>query len=303
MSDSRKRAGARALTINHRQELAHRFAWASLLAVLLLPFLLLGGCGGGSGDGNTAVTGTSQAPSPTGLSAVQQDVAEKLYAGTPRTPPNFYADPPPAGVTGAVQTLHLKNTDTTPGAVSRYELCSDDSAQALAWSEGKTATLANYADLVEQNANAQLFEFVRVPRNDATARLRHRVFRCSFLDRTNTDLANDNGVAGSVNERPLNAALLKQLAEYLWEFTVFNNADHIVLSSNAASPAAAGEIAHVIDMARLVRGATTADCDRIELLRWTHMLNTGSGALRRQLDTLSSFSVRRSNGVVSSCTP
>lgn len=289
--------------MDHRQAKLRRAAQVWLVAALLVAYVVLAGCGGGSGGSNNAVGGTSQAPSPSGLTATQQDAAEKLYAGTPRTPVGFFADPPPVGVTGSVQTLHLKSTDETPGAASRYELCSNDSAQALAWSEAKTASLASYADLVEQNANAQLYEFVRVPRSDANARLRHRVFRCSYVDRSNTDLPSDTGPAGVVNQRPLDAALLRDMAEYLWQFTTFNNADHIVLASAAASASSASEIAHAIDMARLTRGATASDCDRIDLLRWTHTLNTTTGALRRQLDTVSTFNARRANGVVGSCPP
>jgi hypothetical protein len=290
--------------MDNRQAALRRAARVWLVAVLLVAYVVLAGCGGGSGSGSNSGPGTvSQAPSPTGLTASQQATAEKLYAGTPRTPADFYADPPPVGATGSVQTLHLKNTDATPGAAGHYELCSDDSAQALAWSESKTAALSSYADLVEQNATPRLFEFVRVPRNDVNARLRHRVFRCSYVDRSATDLVSDSGPAGTVYQRPADAASLKDLAEYLWQFTLFNNADHVVLTSTAASATGANEIAHAIDMARLTRGATASDCDRIDLLRWTHTLNTSTGALRRQLDTVSTFSARRANGVVSSCPP
>jgi hypothetical protein len=54
---------------------------------------------------------------------------------------------------------------------------------------------------------------------------------------------------------------------------------------------------------RLTRGATAADCDRVDLLRWTHTVNIDTGAMRRQLETLSSFGARRTNGIVSACSP
>ena len=305
MSYARKRPRHRAVALDTRQSALRRAAGAWLVAALIVAYVMLAACGGSasSSAGSGASSGSNpQAPSPALLTAAQQSAAEKLYAGTPRTPADFLADPPPAGVTGAVSTLHLKSTDTTPGAAQRFELCSDDSAQALAWSEVKTTALASYADLTEQNVSTRLFEFVRVPRNDVNARLRHRVFRCSYLDRSGTDLASDSGAAGMVNLRPMDAGALKDLGEYLWQFTLYNNADHVVLAS-APVGAATNEIAHAIDMARLTRGATANDCDRIDLLRWTHTLNTSTGALRRQLETLSSFTSRRANGVVASCTP
>ncbi len=285
----------------------------SARAAWLLAAMALSGCGGSSGTAPTSTptpNSAPQAPSPPDLSAPERDAAQKVYSGTPRTPADFLSDPPPPGVIGAVSTLHLKSSDITPTTAVNFELCSDDTAEALAWSELRTARLPIYADLVEQNVSPRLIEFVRVPRNDSNARLRQRVFRCSYLDRSSSDLAADNGFAGTANTRPLDAAALKDLAEYLWQFTPFNNADYVVLRSAAVAVAVdssgatmATDIAHAIDMARLIRGSTSDDCDRIELLRWTHTLNTASGALRRQLETLSSFGAHRTNGVVASCTP
>jgi hypothetical protein len=284
-----------------RQAALRRAARVWLVAALLLAYVVLTACGGGAAAPPAGSTGSNpQAPSPPSLSASQQSAAEKLYAGTPRTPVDFLADPPPPGVTGIVSTTHLKNTDATPGAATRFELCSDDLAQALAWSEAKTVVLASYADLVESNASTRLFEFVRVPRNDATARIRHRVFHCSYIDRSGSDLAADSGPAGTLNQRPIDAAALRDMAEYLWQFTLFNNADYVVMQS-AAVTATAGELAHAIDLAHLTRGATTTDCDRVDFMRWTHTVNIATGSIRRQLETLSSFGTRRANGLVSAC--
>jgi hypothetical protein len=215
-----------------RHAALRRAARVWLVAALLVAYVVLAACGGG-GDASMATAGGAasnpQAPSPPSLSAAQQSVAEKIYAGTPRTPADFVTDPPPAGVTGSVSTTHLKNTDTAPAATSHFELCSDDLAQALAWSETKTAALSTYADLIDTNSSTRLFEFVRVPRNDASARIRHRVYRCSYIDRGSTELTSDSGAAGLVNLRPIDASALKDLSEYLWQFTPFNNADHVVL--------------------------------------------------------------------------
>ena len=46
-----------------------------------------------------------------------------------------------------------------------------------------------------------MFEVVRVPRADVTAMVRHRVFRCDYLDRSSTDLRADVGAA-AMNQRP-----------------------------------------------------------------------------------------------------
>lgn len=276
-------------------------------AALGAGLLLLSACGGG---GDAAPTGT---PPPAAAAAPSQavpaasdatasrrlGVAEKLYAGTPRVPEGFALEPAPAGITGPVATLHLKNTDVgLPGA--RHELCSGDPAEALAWSEQRASWQGSYADLVETNASATRFEFVRVPRSDNTARLRHRVLRCSWLDRSGTDLDVDSGAAGVLKPAPVSVEALRDLAEYLWQFTAFNNADHVVLAS-AAGSAPAGQVAWQLEMARLVRGTGGAQCDRIDRLAWTYVADSASGALTRRLDVLESFGARRDAAGVSLC--
>ena len=55
--------------------------------------------------------------------------------------------------------------------------------------------------------------------------------------------------AGKMPKRPLTAAELKKLAEYLWQFTMFNNADYAVESSAAAQ--SGGTIMQTIRMGQL----------------------------------------------------
>ena len=56
------------------------------------------------------------------------------------------------------------------------------------------------------------------------------------------------------NQRPLTAVELEKLAEYLWQFTMFNNSDHVVVSSRVTT--AGGSLVHTIRMGQLVRGAS-----------------------------------------------
>ena len=267
---------------------------ATVLAPALASACLwLAGCGGG--EATAPVT-------PPVSTAYEKSVAQHAYSGTPRTPADFYADPPPAGVTGVVATTHLKNADVAaPANGSRYELCSDDMAQAITWSEVLPTFNGSYADIVDVSSNAQTIEVLRVPRSDVNARLRHRVFRCSYVDRSTTDLDSTSGSAGVVNLRPLTSASLKTLTEYLWQFTLHNNADHVVLSS-AAGTAAAGQISHVIEMARLTRATVAGQCDQIDVLQWTHTADATAGTLQRALATTRTFRARRDSlGEVSIC--
>jgi hypothetical protein len=276
----------------------------------LLGSLLMGAlaaCGGGGGassptpSSSPASSPAATAPGASDDTARRSAIAEKVYVGAPRVPDGFLVETVPAGITGPTATSHLKNTDL--GAASptpRFEVCSNDAAEALAWSEQRAAWQGSYSDLVETNASERMFEFVRVPRADTSARLRHRIFRCSWLDRTTTDLDVDSGAAGTLKALPVAIGTLQFTSEYLWQFTAFNNADHVVLSS-AAAAVAAGQVGWRIEMARLTRGATAADCDRIDRLAWTHVADVAAGTLTRRLETLETFRTRRENGVAQAC--
>jgi len=277
------------------------------VAPAALASLLLAGCGGGGGGSGAAssasVPSAAASAPPTADDATQRRaaMAEKLYLGVPRVPAGFSLDAAPAGATGPVATQHLKNTDLGATAPTpSHEVCSNDPAEALAWSELRASWQGAYSDLVETTVSERVFEFVRVPRSDTTARLRHRIFKCAYLDRAGTDLDADTGAAGLLKPAPVSVEALRTAAEYLWQFTAFNNADHVVLASSAMT-ASSGQAAWRIEMARLTRGANAADCDRIDRLAWTHVADPASGVLMRRLETLETFRARRENGVVQVC--
>ena len=276
----------------------------------LASVLTLAACGGG-GSGSTAPAAAgpqpavvappgNTSPAPT-TNAADSALADRLYKGTARTPDGFDVETRPANVTGTLATRHIKNTDfaTGPQALGNsYEICTNDMAQALEWSERLAGWQGQYSDLVEIRSDARLFEVVRVPRADVTAMLRHRVFRCDYLDRSSSDLRTEAGAAGNMNQRPLTAAELERLAEYLWQFTPFNNSDYVVQSSSATQSGAS--VVHTIRMGKLVRGAVGA-CDTVEISDWTHTMNPTDGTLTRALTPVRSFKARSSNGGVEFC--
>ncbi len=300
-----RRLGIFAATASRRSlgREASRLLGSSLLCTL-------SACGGGGGSGSgpsSATTATTPASAATSVPIVIDEaarrtaIAEKLYVGVPRVPSGFFVEPTPSGITGPLATLHLKNTDLGATAPTpRFEVCSNDAAEALAWSEQRANWQGSYSDLVETNASERMFEFVRVPRVDTTARMRQRIFRCGWLDRAATDLDVDTGAAGVLKTLPVAVEMLQFASEYLWQFTGFNNADHVVLSAGAAS-AATGQLGWRIEMARLTRGATSADCDRIDRLAWTHVADVAGGALTRRLEMLETYRASRENGVVQLC--
>jgi hypothetical protein len=279
---------------------------------MMLATMTLAACGGG-GSGAAAPSGNSQpasvappASQPANLppsgngSAADLALADRLYKGDARTPAGFDVESRPANVAGMVSTRHLKNTDfvTGPQAITPvYEVCTNDLAQALDWSERQATFQGQYSDLSEVNSDAHMFEIVRVPRSDATAVIRHRVFRCDYLDRTGSDLRADAGAAGSMNQRPLTGPELEKLAEYLWQFTTFNNSEYAVESSSASN--ASGALVETIRMGRLVPGAS--GCDNVQVLDWTHTMDATTGVLTRTLTIVRTFKAKNASGSTQLC--
>ena len=279
---------------------------------VLVTASLLAACGGGGGagssappsSGNTQPASVSPPPvsnTPPSTSAADLDLAARLYQGDARTPAGFDVESRPSNVAGTLSTRHLKNTDvaTGPQAISPiYEMCTNDMAQAIDWSERQATYQGQYSDIAEVHGDTRMFEIVRVPRADVTAMIRHRVFRCDYVDRTNSDLRADAGSAGSMNQRPLTADELEKLAEYLWQFTLFNNSDYAVASSSTTVDGS--NIVQTIRMGQLVRGSA-GGCDTVQLMDWTHTMNSTNGSLTRTLGNVRSFQVKSTSGAVSSC--
>jgi hypothetical protein len=278
-----------------------------------MALVTLAACGGGGGSGSSApassgsqpaaapVATTSAPVSPTTPSNEDVSLADRLYKGTSRTPDGFDIEARPSNVYGTLSTRHLKNTDFAAGpqaAGPTFEICTNDMAQAIAWSESLATWNGMYSDLVEVREDSRMIEVVRVPRFDPAAMLRHRVFRCDYLDRSGSDLRADAGAAGSFNQRPLNESEFEKLGEYLWQFTMFNNADHAVISSRVTT--AGGSLVHTIRMGQLVRGAS-GGCDTSTLVEWKHTMNTTTGAMVRELSTVRSFRVQTSSGSIALC--
>lgn len=263
-----------------------------------LTALFLSACGGG-GDSSAPAPTASAPPRPIEQSDLQ--IAQSVYGSGPRTPASFYDDPPPSGYS-YVSTMHLKNVSVDATVVAPeplYELCTDDWNQALAWSELSAQHEPQHSDLVETSDDPRYFEFGRVRQGDPTFYVRARVFKCAYLDRSAANLRDAAGPAGQLNRRPLTSAELRDLSEYLWQFTQYNNVGYAVLKSSGSS--AGGEMAHTLHLGSLARGALSSSCDRVDVLAWRHTLDTTSGRMELEVQTLWSFGAHEAAGVVALC--
>lgn len=258
------------------------------LAALLA---LLAACNGTETGGETAAAQASTARS--GITTSDARIAEQLYAGTPRVPADFLSDAPPPG-SGVVSTYHVQSSPLSP-AVPRHELCTDDLAQARDWSN---AASGSTEQLVGENATERYFEFQRVRNTTPLVSVRARVFRCAYVDRSAVNLADVQGPAGLLNQRPIDSAAVRMLAEYLWLFTTYNNADHVVLTSRGTQ--SAGSLEHEIVMAQLIR-AVSGSCDRVSVFAWRHRVDLATGTMVREWAPLWEFGARQETSGVATC--
>lgn len=262
--------------------------------------LCVSSCGGGGGSesGDSAPASIPISKRPTSLTDLQ--IAELVYAGSPRTPADFHADAAPASY-AYVNTSHLKNTDiaTVPADAAQYELCSGDWNEALAWSEEAQQRSGEYADLMATDENERYFEFGRVRSSEPDRYLRGRVFKCAYLERATSNLRQQAGSAGVLKSTPTDAESLQLLSEYLWQFTTYNNYGHTVLSSTGE--ASSNSLRHTLLIANLEAAGTSSTCDRIVVEAWRHDAVTATGELTRGVEELWSFGAREVSGAVELC--
>jgi hypothetical protein len=249
------------------------------------------------GSDDEAAPAAVVAPAATApLAAADQAIAATLYAGTARTPPGFLADPAPPSYS-EVTTYHLKSSQLEAPAAISHELCTDDWSVAFAWSEEAAAQASPYLDFVSNEATTGYFEFARIPRGEHDRYVRMRVYRCSYLDRDAVNLAAANGPAGRLNHRPVDAATLREISEYLWQFSAYNNANHAVIASQ---PLATG-LGHALTIASLERAASAAMCDSVTVRDWVHTVDPSTGSLQLETTLLREFSVRLQGGAPVGC--
>ena len=157
--------------------------------IVVLASATLAACGGGGGGSAAPASSSSAqsvvtppAPEAPSTSAADLSLADRIYKGNARTPSGFDVEARPSNVAGTLSTRHLKNTDFMSGtqAISpTFEVCTNDMAQAVDWSERQAMWNGQYSDLVEVRSDAHLFEIVRVPRADVTAMVRAGSYRIS----------------------------------------------------------------------------------------------------------------------------
>ncbi|MEM8547540.1 MAG: hypothetical protein AAGF46_05165 [Pseudomonadota bacterium] len=260
------------------------------LAVFLTVATLVA-CGGGN-DSATAVEVASE------INEAELALARKLYQDSERTPPGFYTERV-RYPDRQVLLFHVRRSDLEAGvaAAADYDVCTDDFATALDWSQTAAAARGYDSTPTGNDTTDWYFEFDGSVQSVTPTVLTSRIFRCSAFD---AGAASTAASIGAIRYQPLDGAALSFVVEYLWQFSVFNNALHAVLTSTGSSGDT--ELLHTLERAQLLPGAgTRAGCDRIELWRRVYSLDLTDGQLDWSDELTRSFDVQRTSGQVTRC--
>jgi hypothetical protein len=155
------------------------------------------------------------------------------------------------------------------------------------------------AALTGTEITTQYFEFDRLRAGTPQGYLRQRIYKCAWLSRSTVNLQASSGDAGILNMRPLDAAALKLVSEYLWQFTTYNNFGNVVLSSTGAP--GNSSLTHSLIIATMTRAGSIGSCDTINVVDWKHSVNTSTGEMTLSVTPLLNFMAKESAGAVSVC--
>jgi len=265
-----------------------RFAGSVLVA-------LLSACGGSG----TSSSGAENTRAPVASQSKRDIALERIYDDAYSVPAGFYVDPRSA--TPRSYTLYHVKDDSVS-----YELCSDDFyvAQALEEADNDSRTVNGY--YVGHVETDTYFEFVRELEysgdigniDDITSPGFARVFKCQSVNRNGVDRQLRTGYAGTVNSRPLSSNALRDLTEYLWQFTYFEAARKKVLSSTSRE--FSDRVEHTLSLAFVFSQGSNA-CDRIEVIDWVFTMNSDTGELSKSFNPIDVFEARNVNGSAETC--
>ena len=255
-------------------------------------------CGGGGGVADPAVAEVAETAQPA-PAADDLAIARLAYSAEQRTPPDFYREVERYS-DRSVFRFHVNNEDVAErrdGLEPAYELCTDEFSEALRWSEEASEYRQLPSTMSDSAATDWYYQFDRTMDVDPPAMVVSRVFRCAALDRTGRAI---EGYAGRLNQAQPTAADLRFVSEYLWQFSVYNNALHAVVASEGSMRD--GDPVHVLSRVEVVTGGgARSGCDRVELWDWEYRLDTPAGDLYSEQTFVRAFDARQEAGVVSLC--
>lgn len=264
----------------------------------LLPILAIATACGGSGSSPEPQQSTTGVPAAK-LLPTNEQILEKVYDSQYSVPDDFFVDER-ASMTRSYTLHHVLDQSDS------FEMCSDDLIEAQAWEQADNASRAVSGYYVTSYENDRYFEFARELSftddvsniGDITSPGFARVFKCSHTNRDGVDRQLLDGYAGRLNPAELDAQLLREFTEYLWQFRFFHVSDKKILESTAESLGSA--LQHTLLLA-LVTNQGTDRCDLVELVEWRFRADAATGAVERTFDQVRSIEADFTDGEASVC--
>ena len=228
-----------------------------------------------------------------------EEVMQRAYDVNYSAPDYFYVDER-ADTPGSFTIYHVKDESVS------YELCTDSDAEALDWEADDNVNRAINGIFVELHQNERYFEIVRELDysgsigniTDPTSPGFSRVFKCSYVNRDGVDRTLRNGYAGTLNIRPLTSAVIRDYAEYLWQFTFFWPAQKTVLETY--SEETPESLRHTLRLA-FVTSQGFGRCDLVEVVDWVFAVDRSTGEVSKEFNLLYGFEAELVNGAPRRC--
>ena len=223
-----------------------------------------------------------------------QEILDALYRDI-RTPPDFYTEE--FSDNDFTSLSHVKSVILNHGEhpiiyelTIIYELSADDFSEALEFSEIEADLQFSYKQMVDVTETEFYFQFTRV--NPGLPEFVHfsRVFKQSSLDRSGVDRSQPDGYQGIITIPELTVQRVKDIIEYLWNFTLSNNYGNVVVESETSESLT--EFVHSMIEARLVISSSNT-CDTVEVFEIQNTVQKGSGLIWKESTLLREISMQR----------
>ncbi len=107
-----------------------------------------------------------------------------------------------------------------------------------------------------------------------------------------------NGYGGTLNIRPLSADIVREFAEYLWQFTFFETSQRKVLDSFSTERPDVYD--HTLLLAFVINQGF-GQCDRVEVVDWVFSADKSTGEVTRDFRFLFSIEAQLVDGNPEQC--
>lgn len=267
-----------------------------LLMQAMIAVLAVGAC---KSEGDRTLHNAIASNPPFKVMPSNDEIMMAVYDTAYSVPANFFVDER-ANTVQSYSIYHVKDSSNS------YELCADDVSEALAWEEADNSARAVNGTFVGTYENANYFEVIRelsfpddIGNVGATTSPGFsRIFKCEHVDRNGVDRNLRNGYGGTLNTRPLNASVVREFAEYLWQFVFFDASRRIVLDTNTVERQ--NSFDHSMLLA-IVLNQGFDQCDRIEIVDWLFSTDKLTGEVTRKFQFLYAFEAQLATGSPSQC--